>query len=335
MGLTRQRDGLLTDSMRRDFRLSADERRDARMALSVLEDSNLTLTQAAHLAVERKGLVGERVLVADAFRRFMDACTDRRLRERTLDDYRNRLGRFAEGNENAWLDEINRTDLREWLTSLNVSATSKHNFFRVLRAAFRWAARQEPPLISEDPTVGLQLDLPRREREIDFLSWQEAAAVMDGAGKYKAFFALNFFAGLRPSEIRTTTKPPLRWSQVDLDSRLIRIPATIAKTRRARVLENLPENLWAWLRELQQPPGEPVSPGAERDAVLHVKHLIGRPWPHDGGRHAFATHHVALTSDAAATSLLLGHEGSPTLLHRHYRGLTTQAEAKRFFALVP
>ena len=43
---------------------------------------------------------------------------------------------------------------------------------------------------------------------------------------------------------------------------------------------------------------------------------------------------VALTSDPGKVSLWLGHQ-SPTMLHRHYRGLTTKAEAVKFFDLAP
>lgn len=52
-------------------------------------------------------------------------------------------------------------------------------------------------------------------------------------------------------------------------------------------------------------------------------------------RHTFATYATAYTEDAAKVSLWLGHEGKPQMLHRHYRGLTTKAQAEAFFALRP
>jgi hypothetical protein len=42
---------------------------------------------------------------------------------------------------------------------------------------------------------------------------------------------------------------------------------------------------------------------------------------------------VAFYGDVARVSIWLGHEGNPSLLHRHYRGLASKKEAERFFSL--
>ncbi len=55
----------------------------------------------------------------------------------------------------------------------------------------------------------------------------------------------------------------------------------------------------------------------------------------DALRHTFASYAVALTSDPGRVAIWLGHEGNPTMLHRHYRGIATEADARRFFALMP
>jgi len=58
-------------------------------------------------------------------------------------------------------------------------------------------------------------------------------------------------------------------------------------------------------------------------------------WPQDCLRHSFATYAVALTNNPGQVAIWLGHNGNPTMLYRHYRGLTTKAEADKFFALRP
>jgi hypothetical protein len=44
---------------------------------------------------------------------------------------------------------------------------------------------------------------------------------------------------------------------------------------------------------------------------------------------------MAYTANAPQVSVWLGHEGNPTMLHRHYRGLATKAQAEAFFNLRP
>ena len=56
-------------------------------------------------------------------------------------------------------------------------------------------------------------------------------------------------------------------------------------------------------------------------------------WRHDACRHSFATYHVALFGSVERTSIILGHEGRPTLLHQRYRGVATRAEAEEFFRI--
>lgn len=68
------------------------------------------------------------------------------------------------------------------------------------------------------------------------------------------------FAGVRPSEVNAREKPPLLWRHLDFKAKTIRIEAATAKTRVARVLEDLPPNLWQWLKLDRSEPGEPVCP---------------------------------------------------------------------------
>jgi integrase len=79
-----------------------------------------------------------------------------------------------------------------------------------------------------------------------------------------------------------------------------------------------------------------ISPGLSREIARKGREVLGlEKWPPDVLRHTFATYHVAAFNDPGKTSLLLGHEGNPSLLHRHYRGLATQAEAIKFWNLRP
>jgi integrase len=163
----------------------------------------------------------------------------------------------------------------------------------------------------------------------------ECQKILAGAGRYRSALALALFAGLRPDEIAGRGKPWMRWEHVDITERIVRVPAEIAKTRTARILEQLPAALWTWL----QPGQGDISPGRSRQIAHLCARLAGygpgRPWTHDALRHTFATYAVAETADPGRVALWLGHEGNPTMLYRHYRGLTKKTEADKFWALRP
>ena len=72
-------------------------------------------------------------------------------------------------------------------------------------------------------------------------------------------------------------------------------------------------------------------------AVNRVRHVVGNKtkfkWKRNGLRHSFCSYRLAITQDAAKTSLEAGN--SPQMIFRHYRELTTEDEAKEWFAIMP
>lgn len=323
---------------RKNFSLLAAERADAREALDILKSAGWEgeglLCQAARLAVG-KAAGSKLCALEEAVVLFIKDCLRRKLRDRSVGFYEGKLGAFAEAYPEASLDAFERPDVRAWLDALPVSDTTREGYRRALRALFAWARKQDPPLCRVDPTEGLSLGVVRSDREVGIFSPEEAEAVMRSAGSYTACAALMLFAGVRPSEVSAKEKPPLLWRHVDFKHRTLRIEGAIAKTRVARVLENLPPNLWQWLRAVRGEPAQRVCGVQARFLSRWAQeHGLAR-WPQDVCRHSFATYHIAAFGSVERTSLILGHEGKPRLLHQRYRGLATSAEAKRFFAIAP
>ena len=305
---------------------------DARAALRLLEGSGLSLEEAARRAVADAGRSVE-TPVSVAIDAFLRDCLRRNLRESSFGFYEDKLRAFdsaARGERS--MDSFDRAELRGWLDALPVAATTRRGYLAAVRAMWRWAMRQEPPMVARDVTAGLALGEPKRERSIGILTPGEAATVMAAAGSYAAMLALMLFAGVRPSEIRARGKPTMTWRQVDLVGRTVRIEAAQSKTRQPRVLEGLPANFWAWMEACKD---LPLVAGFPRQATRMAREAIGRAWPQDACRHSFATYHVAISGSVERTALLMGHEGAPGMLHRHYRGLATKAEAEVFFGIVP
>lgn len=322
--------------MRKNFSLSPDERADARRALQLLEGSGLSLVAAAALAVGRAS-ASERTLLEVAFNAFLRDCMRRNLRRRSVDFYESKLSLFCAAHPGAALDDFNRPDLRAWIEAQGPSAATAEGYLRAIRALFRWARRADPPLCIVDPSEGLQLSVIKDARVVEFFTPVEAGLIMRHAGAYQAAAALMLFAGVRPSEIHAREKASLLWGHVDFKARSVRIPAEIAKTRTARLIEGLPTNLWLWLKPLRGAPDEPICDRQTRfmsRAVL--RDAVGLDhWVQDGCRHSFATYHVLHGKSVEKTSRIMGHEGKVSLLHQKYKGLASHAAAKAFFAIVP
>jgi site-specific recombinase XerD len=318
--------------MRKDRGLSAEERMQAREALGILEGSGISLVEAARRCMSGAGRA-VRTRLDDGIDLFLRDCLRRNLRESTFGFYEDKLRTFERSFENRDLDSFTRAEIRQWLDGLNVGPETREGYRRAIRVFWRWARKQEPPLCALDVTEGLALPTPKRERSIGILTPDEAAAVMEAAGPYTATLALMLFAGVRPSEIKARGKPAMVWRQIDFDASTVRIEAGQSKTRQARVMDGLPDNLWAWLKAAKAE-GE-ICPGFPRQAVRIARDAIGRAWPQDACRHSFATYHVALAGNVERTALILGHEGALGMLHRHYRGVATKAEAVAFFGVRP
>ena len=329
---------------RKNFSLDAGARADAREALAILEAAGFAaeapLTAAARLAVGKAAGV-ERTSLEVAVTLFLKDCLRRNLRSRSVDFYESKLGLFmGDSRGERALDDFTRPELRAWLLAEGGARSTVEGYLRAIRALFRWARRQEPPLCVADPTEGLSLEMAIEEHEVGILSVEAATRVMalTRDSNYGAAAALMLFAGVRPSEINAKEKPPLLWEHIDFKARTVRIPSAIAKTRRARSTETLPPNLWEWLRIFRGEKAAPVCSVQTRFMPRFIcsrEDWTGDAWPQDVCRHSFATYHVAHFKSVERTSLIMGHEGKPRLLHQKYRGLCSQGEAKRFFEIRP
>jgi integrase len=313
--------------------LSVDQKLDARRALEVLEGSGLSLESAARKAVEGAPTAESRMVVDVAVAAFLRAKRAAGLRESTRAWYARELGLMAGAFPRRTLDTLTRSELRGYIDGRVPGV--RPAVWRCVRALFRWARRQEPPLLAADPTIAMHYAAARREERIEVLTVDQASRVLAACGPYRAAMAVALFAGLRPWEIAGAGKPALQWSHLLLEERVLRVPAEIAKTRVHRVLEGLPETLWRWL-EAEKVREGPVCPARFLQACRRGKEALGWAlWPQDIARHTFASYATAFLGDAGQVALWLGHEGDQRLLHRHYRGLVTQAAAKAFFALRP
>jgi integrase len=325
--------------------LSPAQKSDARNALRLLEGTELSLTEAARRAVAGR-LAVNRVTFAHAADRFLLELVRRKSRGATVRWYENKLAPMLLALGDQMMDAIGRADLLAVGQGQSVTDSTRASYYRAVRAVWRWAKGQEPPMVGADVTEGLPTT-PRRDhqKETGILTVADTKAILAGAGRHRGALALMLFAGLRPQEVWGIDKPALLWRHIDPAEQMIRVPAEVAKTRKPRILEGLPPTVWDWLT-----PGAPDASVSQisSQALIRAAQIAGgfarkkhhqrellRPWPHDATRHTFATYALALTGDPGKVSLWLGHEGNPRMLYTHYRGLATKAEAEKFFAIRP
>jgi integrase len=141
--------------------------------------------------------------------------------------------------------------------------------------------------------------------------------------------ALGGLAGLRLQEIAR-----LNWPDVWRVPGHIEIAATKAKTRQRRLVEIVPA-LAAWLEPFCGLDGKVWGDTLDNfhDLFGKLRDDVGIPARRNGLRHAFCTYHFAANANENLTAQQAGN--SPAMIHAHYKGLATQADAKKWFNVLP
>jgi integrase len=308
--------------MRKNFALSSEQRADAREAIRILHGTGLSLKDAARVATAQ-GERREAMTIDAAIEEFLRD-REAHVRPDTLRFYEQHLTTLSESMGSRVVSQVERRQWKKWIGSQRgrlASVRAMLGFLETLDPApgGRWLIR------------GVAVR-PKAYAEPEFLTVDEVRRIMAEAYELTPAMALLFFAGIRPGELGDGAKKPrLTWASVNVAERWVRIPARNAKTGRPRLLEGLPDNLWAWLEPYARGKDQPICPYDPLRPSRWAKKVIGR-WTHDATRHSFASYHSAM-GDLAHTSMLLGHEGSQTMLHRHYRGLVSRADAEEYFAI--
>lgn len=325
---------------RRDWELSPEDRVDARAALRILEGSGFTLTEAARRTLTRDGGQISRTTLAEAVDGYLRRLLQLKRRGQTFHWYEMKFAVLCDVWGERGLDEITRPEVHKWLTAFPGARTTARGYLRALHALYAWARFLEPPLCRTNPCAGLRIEEPINERSPPHLLAGDVAAMLQRAGRHRHALALMVFAGVRPHEIADPHKPPLEWRHVDREAQLVRIPPEIAKTTGSgRVLERLPDALWAWLAD--GPTAGRICPGRVREATgtawqaIRQRRREWKRWPVDVLRHTAASYLLALWEDAGRVSMILGHEGKPQMLFARYRAVMTKAEAAAIAAVRP
>lgn len=251
---------------------------------------------------------------------------------------------------------VTRGDLEKWMDGK--TGQTWDTYRRTARALLQYATEEK--LVDYNVAAALRPVRADEKLPVPF-TVAAVADILRAAEKYAPevapVLAVQFFCGLRPTEALG-----LRWEHVDFKSKTVRVLPETSKVRRTRIVSPISAAALEWLapyRKTRGPIGittpsqqsyfmhrKPCGPEyvqkgvpiAERKPDTRPKGLLaaaGVAWIQDGPRKTFASAHYALHGDAAKLAAILGHTGGHDVLFRHYRGLMTKAEGKRFFAIRP
>jgi integrase len=258
--------------------------------------------------------------------------------EAHLRDIRLRLTRFG-GVFQLPVAHVTGKMLQSWLDGLTVSNRTKLNELRLASGLLNFAVRRkyaprdlldeleavERPEVTPSPTL---IFTPAELLE---LSASAPASLIP-------WLIFGGFCGLRSAEILR-----LDWRDVNLKRRFVEVRADNAKTAQRRLVP-LCDAAVAWLQPRAQNEGHVVVRSGDHGVYYDLTAAVNRTriaagtktkfkWKRNGLRHSFCSYRLAITQDAAKTSLEAGN--SPQMIFRHYRELTTEDEAKEWFSILP
>jgi integrase len=212
-----------------------------------------------------------------------------------------------------------------------LSPKSRNHLRSTLRMFLGWCVRRDylaanHRLLEAD---GLQKE-PVDATPIDFYRPNELRALLEkSSGSMRAVIAVQALGGLRLQEVLR-----LNWQEVFGIPGHVEVTSSKSKTRQRRLVEICPA-LEQWLAPYRGMEGKVSNQtmDAHTWSFIQLRKALKIPSRKNGLRHGYVTFHYAKHGNENLTAAQVG--SSPQMLHQHYRGLSTKAEAEKWFAVKP
>jgi integrase len=242
------------------------------------------------------------------------------------------LQEFAATFPGHGLGDLNRDFLTQYMGNHAALSPKSRNDRRAAVSMFmRWCARQDylPQTHRLFEADAMQKEIVETA-ETEFYRPNELQEFLTNAdADLFPVIALGGLAGLRVEEIMR-----LEWADVWCVEGHIQISARNAKTRQRRLVK-MCSPLAQWLNTYREKTGSIWGKGANQYQIEFgkLREKLKIPARRNGLRHAFCTYHFALYANENLTAQQAGN--SPAMIHQHYKGLATKAEAEKWFAVMP
>ena len=248
--------------------------------------------------------------------------------KRHCDSVEQRLKRFNKDYGDWLACDVSPEVIDDFITELNVASKTQENYRLALNRMFNFAmkikaAPSNPVAEIEKPTV--------TPGETGILKPSQVAKLLVCADdETLPGLAISFFAGVRRAELER-----LDWSDIDLQEKTITIHAKNAKTAQRRVIP-ISDNLKAWLAPHALNEGKLIpTPFLWRKGHEAAREAANiKEWPHNAGRHSYASYYLGLNGESGKLATALGH-ANPRLLHQHYKKLVTKKAAQTYWDIMP
>ena len=254
--------------------------------------------------------------------------------ERHLGGMRRTMNRFSSFHDRLVCD-ISHRDLEPLLNEIVPGGRNLQ--MQHLKAFFNFGIKRG--YLVDNPISRLDF-VKSSPKEVEVVPPEDVATMLETALRNDLgllpYLVFGFFCGIRPEG----ELPLLQWSDVDLRERSVTIHSTISKTKRRRFPE-LSENAVAWLEAYRERGGV-----CEGPVVTYLAHTLSRQrlenrmaagathWPNSAMRHSYCSYWLAMHKDINKLVLQSGHTSVDTMWRHYHRG-TTEAEAKKFWAIMP
>lgn len=314
--------------------LTPDSARDAQAALSTLRTAGLdiTLREAAQIAVERNRELLRGIPVSELLKRYADEVSESRAwSTKYRCTWRQYSAKFAAKFGERNVSTLTEHELQEWHASQYSSASYFNSALAVISPAFTWAVNKR--ILRENPFDRIERRKVQSTEGVDIFTLSECRSLLDAAQANGTLlpFSILLFAGIRPNELTRLT-----WADIreDADAALfIHIRPTVSKTRSVRLVR-IREPLRSLIAtELKHSPSGPLVPtGWQRKAKV-TRAAAGLQNRADAARHSFASYLLAAGESVDSVRADLGHSKGSDMLFKHYRGIVSPADAAAFWSM--
>jgi site-specific recombinase XerD len=294
--------------------------RPPKFTIDMADAIEIYLTHKAKRA--RSGSVDAAGFIVKMFARYVDNAEVHTITSESIEMYLETL-RGA--------DKISPAKKNTW----NTHRTELGTFFKY---ALKKDTRTGRPWTFNDPVTDVhahsQEEIDEEMPKAEITPLEELRDLMTYAMNYKdgkmvKFYALAYFAGIRPDlKMGEMAKLSKRESElIKLDKRVIEMPAGVAKNKYERVV-SISNNLLVWLQAFE---GKPINPpnGKHEKAHFIKKYQLQR----DETRHSFISYHIGLHRSASWASEEAGN--TEQMIRKHYRVWLPRGEGEEYFSIVP
>ncbi len=232
------------------------------------------------------------------------------------------------------ISTVMTAEMDAWLRGRGVASRTRIKLVTVLRTLFNFAkaAGYLPKGVATEAD-GLTTPKVQGAEIIAIFTPEEMQKLLTGSkahtatDEHRLWLALGGFAGLRTAELLR-----LEWGKhVQIERGLIQVSGDIAKTNGRRIITMQP-NLMAWLARFAGCTGKVFTHRADERCHQYAKRM-GVEWKANGLRHSFISYQCATVKNLPAVAMEAGN--SVAVINKHYRELTTEAEGKAWFDIVP